>query len=120
MARMRMSSKEDDHVRHELISNPAIVNYSPATIANHGVQKSVQKIQFSIDRNNVVGIPVNKLHELKKRISQVSKQYLHTNFLHTNNNNLCNYKCTALPSYFNLTFSVSKAALTIFCICMKL
>ena len=114
-----MSSKEDDHVRHESISNPAIVNYSPASIANHGMQKSVQKIQFSIDRNNVVGIPVDKLHELKKRVSQVSKQYLHTNILHANNN-LCNCKCTALPSYFNLTFSVSKVALTIFCICIKL
>ena len=30
----RMSSKEDDYVRHESISNPAVVNYYPATIAN--------------------------------------------------------------------------------------
>ena len=30
----RMISKEDDHVRHESIINPAVVNYSPATIAN--------------------------------------------------------------------------------------
>ena len=81
----------------------------------HGIQKSVQKRQFSVDGNNVVAVPMDNLHELKKRVSQVSKLYLHTNIIHTKNN-LC--KCIALPSYFNLTFSVSKAALTIFCICM--
>ena len=83
-AMARMSSKEDDHERQESISNPAMVNYSPATIANAWRAKVRAKRQFSMDRN-VVAVPMDKLHELKKRVSQVSKQYLHINIIHTNN-----------------------------------
>ena len=84
-AMARMSSKEDDHERQESISNPAMVNYSPATIANAWRAKVRAKRQFSMDRNNVVAVPMDKLHELKKRVSQVSNQYLHINIIHTNN-----------------------------------
>ena len=86
----RMSSKEDDHDRQESISNPAIINYFPATIANAWHAKVRAKRQFSMDPNNVVAFPMNRLHELKKRVSQVSKQYLHIYIIHTNNS-LCNY-----------------------------
>ena len=71
-AMARMSSKEDDQDRHESISNPAIVNYSPATIANAWHAKVRAKRQLSIDPNNVVAVPMDKLQELKKRVSQVS------------------------------------------------
>ena len=74
----RMSSKEDDQERRESISNPAIVNYSPATIANAWRAKVRAKRQLSMDPKSVVAVPMDKLQELKKGVSQVGKQYLHT------------------------------------------
>ena len=71
-AMARMTSKEDDQDRNESISNPAIVNYSPATIANAWCAKVRAKRQLSMDPNNVVAVPMDKLQELKKRVSQVS------------------------------------------------
>ena len=67
-----MSSKEHDQDRRESTSNPAIVNYSPATIANAWHAKVRAKRQLSMDPNNVVAVPMDKLQELKKRVSQVS------------------------------------------------
>ena len=100
----RMSSKEDDYVRHEPLVILLLLIILELPLLIHGMQKSVQTRQFSMDGDSIVAVPMYKLHELKKRVSQVSKQYLHTNIIHTKNN-LCNCKCTVLPSYFNLTFS---------------
>ena len=72
-AMARISSKEDDQDRHESISNPTVVNYSPANIANAWRAKVRAKRHLSIDPNNVVAVPMDKLQELKKRVSQVSK-----------------------------------------------
>lgn len=80
-----MAKLKETQPTDEPQSEPAIVNYSPATIANAWRDRARAKKQTSVHetKSNMVLVPVDRLKELKRRVSQVSNGlYMYIVYIH--------------------------------------